>query len=104
MNMRHTWSYATPTAPQQAPRRGPADVLGDSILGVGHAVATAFARHAARVRRERRARETYRELSRLSDRELNDIGLLRGEIATIADAVTSQPPRTGVTLADLRGS
>ena len=104
MKMRHAWSYATASAPQQAPRSGPADLLGASILGVGHVVAAAFGRHAARVRRERRARETYRELNRLSDRELNDIGLLRGEIATIADAVTSQPPRTGLTLADLRGS
>lgn len=32
----------------------------------------------------RRYRETYNELSRLSQRELNDLGISRGEIAAIA--------------------
>jgi uncharacterized protein YjiS (DUF1127 family) len=33
-----------------------------------------------------RYRETVRELSRLSDRELNDLGIVRGEIDFVAKA------------------
>lgn len=39
------------------------------------------------IRRQLRARETARELSQLSDRQLSDIGISRGEIASIANQV-----------------
>ena len=38
----------------------------------------------ANMRRERLARQTIKELSALSDYELNDIGIARGEIWSIA--------------------
>jgi uncharacterized protein YjiS (DUF1127 family) len=34
--------------------------------------------------RERLARQTIKELSRLSDHELNDLGIARGEIYSVA--------------------
>nr|WP_084513959.1 DUF1127 domain-containing protein [Salipiger mucosus] len=39
----------------------------------------------ARVSQRRAYRRTARELSSLTDRELNDIGVNRGDIARIAD-------------------
>ena len=43
-------------------------------------------RRAMRLRAERRAsyKQTYKELSRLTDFELNDIGICRGDIRNIA--------------------
>lgn len=55
-----------------------------------------------RIRRASRVRRTYRELSALSDHHLRDIGLVRGEIAGIADTVAGASPEVGLTLAELR--
>ena len=43
-------------------------------------------RRAMRLRAERRAsyKQTYKELSKLNDHELNDIGICRGDIRNIA--------------------
>lgn len=60
-------------------------------------------RLAAAIRRDRRARRTSRELNALSDHQLSDIGLTRGEIRDIAEIIAAAPPAAGVTLADLRG-
>ncbi len=54
------------------------------------------------LRRARGERETYRNLSRLSDRQLQDIGISRSEIGDIAQAVAAEPPEAGLTLAELR--
>jgi uncharacterized protein YjiS (DUF1127 family) len=54
------------------------------------------------VRRFRRARETYGPLSRLNDRQLQDIGISRSEIGSIAQAVAVAPPGVGLTIAELR--
>ena len=49
-----------------------------------HSVAEWFKRLNASMARERLARQTIKELSRLSDYELNDLGIARGEIYSIA--------------------
>ncbi len=54
------------------------------------------------VRRARRASETYGSLSRLNDRQLQDIGISRSEIGSIAQAAAEAPPGDGLTLAELR--
>ncbi len=54
------------------------------------------------LRRVRGERETYRNLSRLSDRQLKDIGISRSEIGNVAQAVAAEPPEAGLTIAELR--
>ncbi len=54
------------------------------------------------LRRANRERETYGALSRLNDRHLQDIGISRSEIGSVAKAVAAEPPETGLTIADLR--
>ncbi len=54
------------------------------------------------LRRARRERQTYGELSRLNDRQLKDIGISRSEIGSIAQAVAVEPPEAGLTIAELR--
>ena len=53
---------------------------GAAVGGVGNVVANLFSKLSA----WNDARVTRRELNGLSDRELNDIGLCRGDIARIA--------------------
>ncbi|HUF87901.1 MAG TPA: DUF1127 domain-containing protein [Thermohalobaculum sp.] len=69
------------------------------------ALGAPFRRLGATLRAAGRARETVNALSALSDRDLADIGLHRGEIAgiarAVAHAVADAPPGTGVTLAEL---
>ena len=43
-----------------------------------------FKKLAAKYKHHRQAQITIKELSRLSDRELNDMGLARGDIYTVA--------------------
>ncbi len=54
------------------------------------------------LRRANRERETYGALSRLNDRQLQDIGLSRSEIGSIAQAVAAEPPEAGLTIAEMR--
>ena len=54
------------------------------------------------LRRARRERETYRELSRFSDCMLKDIGISRPEIGSIARAVAVA--EAGMTIAELRST
>ena len=54
------------------------------------------------VRRVGRERETYGALSRLSDRQLRDVGLSRSEIGSVVQAIAVAPPEVGLTLAELR--
>jgi len=53
----------------------------------GGALARVFARVAAMISVWHRARITRRELNALADRELNDIGLSRGDIEQLARCV-----------------
>jgi len=59
----------------------------------GRAIAAPFAGLAAAIRRARRARRTYRALSALDDDRLNDIGVQRGEIATLARELAKRPAK-----------
>ncbi len=54
------------------------------------------------LRRAYREGKTHRALSRLSDRQLRDIGISRSEIGSVAQAVAADPPEAGLTLAELR--
>ena len=49
-----------------------------------HSVAEWFKRQNAKLEQARRVRSTIKELSKLSDRELWDIGIARGDIYAIA--------------------
>lgn len=70
--------------------------VGRVVSGTGRGVAAA-------VRRAQRRRRTYRELSGLSDRALQDIGLTRHELGHVAMQAADADPETGLTLAALRG-
>ncbi len=54
------------------------------------------------LRRVYRRRKTYRELSRLSDRQLKDIGISRSEIDGVAQTLAGESPEVGLTIADMR--
>ncbi len=54
------------------------------------------------LRRAYREGKTHRALSRLSDRQLRDIGISRSEIGSVAQAVAAEPLAAGLTLAELR--
>jgi uncharacterized protein YjiS (DUF1127 family) len=56
----------------------------------------------AKLRKARLAKQTIKELSRLSDRELNDMGIARGEIYSIAHGI-SDTRRDAETNKNLRG-
>ena len=66
-----------------------------------HSVAEWFRKLQENMKRERLARQTIKELSRLSDHELNDLGIARGEIWSIAHSTEEWNKRT--VNANLRG-
>ena len=69
---------------------------------VGRALVRSFRWLAEAHHRALLTRKTYRTLHALSDRQLNDIGLSRHEISSVADAVANNPPATRLTIAELR--
>jgi uncharacterized protein YjiS (DUF1127 family) len=54
------------------------------IVGL-HGIANFFKKLGAELKRRRRIRQTINELSRLTNHELNDIGLSRGDIWYVAN-------------------
>ena len=54
------------------------------IVGL-HGIANFFKRLGAEIKRRRNIRHTINELSRLTNHDLNDIGISRGEIRHLAD-------------------
>jgi len=58
-------------------------IMAADTIGL-HSVAEWFKRRSAKLAQARRARSTIKELSKLSDRELNDIGIARGDIWAVA--------------------
>ena len=68
--------------------------------GPWRAVTATFRGLMEALRRARRERKTYRELSRFSDCMLKDIGISRSEIGSIAQAVGVA--EAGMTIAELR--
>ena len=84
---------ATWTAePNPAPARGrlPEVEYEDGLNGW---ILRTFDRLRARLETRRRYRETVRELSRLSDRELDDVGIGRWEIRPLAERLTASRGR-----------
>lgn len=72
----------------------------------GRAISAAlrrFLRVVEAVRRSQRAERTRNALGALSDRDLKDIGLTRGDIHEIAEAVADAPADSRVTFAEVRG-
>jgi len=63
---------------------------------IRRAVSTAFRKLDESFDRTRRARKTYRALCALSDRQLRDIGVNRGEIDGVAEAIAAQGSEFGV--------
>ena len=58
---------------------------------VGIAITALFKKILTKMSDSRRIRSTIKELNRLSDRELKDIGLHRGMIHTVANQVHTNP-------------
>ena len=54
------------------------------------------------LRRVRRKHETFGALSRLNDRHLQDIGISRSEIGSVAQAVAAESLEADMTIAELR--
>lgn len=101
-DFRGTASLPEPDEIALRARAARAAVLASAIRALVHAVSAPLQGIAAARRRARRAQETYRQLSRLSDHDLNDIGLLRAEIGSVADALAAEPRAARLTVADLR--
>ena len=76
-------------------------IMAADTIGL-HSVAEWFKRRSAKLAQARRARSTIKELSKLSDRELNDIGIARGDIYAIAHEDTDYA-RFADTNANLKG-
>lgn len=105
MRTEKTRSYSNLPEPDeiaQRARAARAAILSGAVKYVLRQVSASFRELVEARRRARRAQETYRQLSRLSDRDLNDIGLSRAEIDTVAEALAAEPRDARLTIADLR--
>jgi len=69
-----------------------ADMLTDMITGVASLVKSAAAKLTAYIE----YRRTFDVLAGMTDRELEDIGISRGDIPAVARGVDPRPPRTQV--------
>lgn len=99
----HIWVSASPEYREQLRRANEARAAAyyAAWRALVRAVGNGFDRFAAALERRRRQRRTYHELSALSDRQLDDIGLRRAEIPFLARKVAAESARAEVTLADL---
>lgn len=100
MQTTRTWNDIAALAPQTP--AGRAGALDAAIGPAARFVAAPLHRLAGRLRRARRARATCAQLDRLSDHELDDIGILRAEIGPVAEALAAEPRGSRLTIAELR--
>lgn len=97
----HIWVSANPEYREQLRRANEARAAAyyAAWRALVRTIGNGFDRVAAALERRRRQRRTHRELSALSDRQLDDIGLRRAEIPFLARKAASA--RAEITLADL---
>jgi len=96
MHTGYTWFVANPDQREHLRRINEARAAAflDAVSTLGRAAATVIGAVSGlprRVAAARRARRTRTELAGLSDAMLDDIGLARGEIETIVEAVRRSP-------------
>lgn len=100
----HIWISANPEYREQLRRANEARAAAyyAAWRATVRALGNAFEGLAAAVARGRRKRRTYLALQALSDRELQDIGLVRGEIEGISAAAAAVPHGVYPRVSDLR--
>ncbi len=104
MAMHYIWLNANPEFDPhlRRAREERAAVVYQAWKAVRRAVAAPFRGLVETLRQARRARRTAAALSELSDRQLDDIGLTRGEIRSVSRAAAAAVPEVRPTLAELR--
>jgi uncharacterized protein YjiS (DUF1127 family) len=104
MTIGHIWYIANPELRDHLRQANEerAAAFYAAFTALGRAIAAPVEWLLKGLRSTDRKRATYQALSRLSDHQLQDIGVWRSEIASVAEAVAKQPPEVEVTLADLR--
>jgi uncharacterized protein YjiS (DUF1127 family) len=100
----HIWISAIPEYREQLRRANEARAATyyAAWRAIARALGNAFEGLAAAVARARRKRRTYLALQALSDRQLRDIGLVRGEIENISAAAAAAPHGVYPRVSDLR--
>lgn len=96
---------------QELARLHRAEAFNEMFAAAGHGIANGLAAAgrggvalARAIRRWQRRRAAIRELESLSDRTLNDIGVVRGQIRSLVDARFSEARTASVTRLRVSGS
>ena len=100
MVINYIWQSANPEL--RGPLRAANEARAAAYYTVWRALTAPLRALVQALDRARSAGETFRALNRLSDHQLQDIGISRSEIGSVANAVAAKQLETGVTLAELR--